>query len=179
MLAALTRNSAIARKTAAMGLSVSLALCFLACALPVGAQELSKQAKIERILDLTNSQAMIERTFDQITSMIDSQMKAQMPNASSEAMARTQEIQKKLMDLMKSRFSWEKMRPEFVRIYGETYSDEEIDGLLAFYQSAAGQGFIRKSPELTQKILAVSQSQLGDLMPEIQRITKEAAEKKP
>jgi len=110
--------------------------------------------------------------------MVNTQMKAQTPNASPQQLAQAQEFQSKLMGLVKSRVSWEKMRPEFVRIYSETYSDDEINGMLAFFQSPAGRGFLGKSPVITQKVMAFSQSQLGDLMPEIQRMVKESAQKK-
>jgi hypothetical protein len=69
------------------------------------------------------------------------------------------------------------MKPEYVRLYDEVYSDEEITGILAFYKSAAGQALIRKMPLLMTKSMEISQRHLSGLMPEIQRITKEAAEK--
>src|ERR1019366_730538 len=114
------------------------------------AQELTKQAKIERILDLTNSQASVDKMLDQMTGMITSQMKAQMPKATPEQLAQTQEMQSKMMELIKSRLSGAKMRDEYIRIYGELYSDEEISGMLAFYESPAGRGFLQKTPQVTE-----------------------------
>ncbi len=142
-------------------------------------QELTKQAKIEKILDLTNSQATMNQMFDQITATMGTQMKAQIPNATPEKLAQMQAVQTKLMDLIKVKMSWEKMRPEMVRIYGETYSEEEINGMLAFFQSPAGQGFIKKTPVLAQKMMVLSQTQMGDIMPDIQRIVKESMQPPP
>jgi hypothetical protein len=159
--------------------SFVLSIWLLSGAFPAHAQELSREAKIERILDLMNSQTGVDQILDQFSATINTQLKSQSPNAIPEQLAQAQEFQGKLMELVKSRVSWEKMRPEFVRIYRETYSDEEIDGMLAFYESPAGRGFVKKSPLLTQKIMAVTQTQLRELMPDIQRLARESLQKKP
>ncbi len=156
-----------------------IAILALAGSIVSSAQELTKQAKVEKILDLTNSQATMNQMLDQITASMNGQLKAQIPNATPEKLAQMQEVQKKLMDLVRSKMSWDKMRPEMVRIYTETYSDEELTGMLAFFESPAGQGFVKKTPLMAQKMLAVSQKQMGDIMPEIQRIVKESAPPPP
>jgi hypothetical protein len=158
--------------------AVSLALCMLAAGTSAHAQELTKQVKIDRILELMNTEASVNQMLDQMTGMVTSQMKTAMPNATPEQLAQAQEVQKKMMELIKSRISWEKMRGEYARIYGEIYSDEEINGMLAFYESPAGRGFVQKMPLLAQKTMAISQAQMGDLMPEIMRIVRESMPKK-
>jgi hypothetical protein len=162
-------------------MSKLIASLFFACmlaAVPGQAQELTKQAKIERILDLTNSQASVDKLLDQMTSMINSQMKTQMPKATPEQLAQAQEMQSKMMELIKSRMSWTKMRDSYVKVYADLYSDSEIDGMLAFYESPAGRGYLEKMPLMTQRIMMASQTQMGDLMPEILRIIQESAQKK-
>jgi uncharacterized protein len=94
-------------------------------------------------------------------------------SATPEQRAKALEVQGKMFDLMKNRI-WEKIRPQFAKAYSETFSEEEIDGMLAFYESPAGRAMIAKMPMLMGKVMAVTQAQMGDLMPEIQRITREA-----
>jgi len=72
---------------------------------------------------------------------------------------------------------WDTMRVEFVRIYNELFSEDEINGVLAFYESPAGRATLEKMPQLMTKAMAFAQSQMADLLPEIQRITKEASQK--
>ena len=74
--------------------------------------------------------------------------------------------------------SFEKMRPDLIRIYAETYTDSEIDGMLAFFESPVGQSYLKKTPEVAQKIFAASQSQLGDIMQEVRQMMTETAERK-
>ena len=61
------------------------------------------------------------------------------------------DVQSKNLDLTKSRMSWEKLRPAYVKAYSETFSEEEIDGILAFYESLAGRAMQAKMPVFIQK----------------------------
>jgi uncharacterized protein len=137
------------------------------------AQELTKQVKIERILAATNADATMTQVFNQIKTMTASAVPA---GTTPEQQVKSQEAQNKILDLVKSRMNWDKMRPQYMKIYDETFSDQEISGIFAFYQSPAGHAMVEKMPTLISKAMAVVQSQMADLMPEIQRITKEAAQ---
>jgi hypothetical protein len=80
--------------------------------------------------------------------------------------------QRKIMDLMQKELSWEKLRPEFEKLYAETYSAEELDGLIKFYQSPIGQKFIQKQPEMQRKSMLMMQRLLMQIMPKVQELTK-------
>jgi uncharacterized protein len=134
------------------------------------AQGLSKEAKIERLLDITNGQATMNQVFEQMKAT----MAAIPASATPEQQAKAQELQGKILDLMKSQMSWERMRPACVKAYSETFSEEEIDGIMAFYESPAGRAMQAKMPILISKVMALAQAQARELMPEIERITKES-----
>jgi hypothetical protein len=94
-------------------------------------------------------------------------MTAAIPSAMPpEQKARMQEANQKLETLMKT--VAEKMRPLYIDLYDETFTDQEIDGILVFYESTAGKAMIDKQPLIMTKVMAA-------LMPEIQRLAKEAA----
>ena len=135
------------------------------------AQELSKEAKIERLLELTNGQATMNQVFEQMKAAMAPAIPA---SATPEQRAKAQELQSKILDLMKSRMSWENVRPVYVKAYSETFSEEEINGILAFYESPAGRAMQAKMPMFTSKVMALAQTQAKELMPEIQRITRES-----
>jgi hypothetical protein len=87
------------------------------------------------------------------------------------------EIQQKSMAVVSDRMSWDKLKPALVKVYSETYTEEEINGIVAFYKSQAGQAMLEKSPLLMQRVMAMSQELVGDLTPEIKRITEEVKQK--
>jgi hypothetical protein len=61
-----------------------------------------------------------------------------------------------------------------VKAYSETFSEEEINGILAFYESPAGRAMQAKMPMFTSTVMVLAQTQAKELMPEIQRITRES-----
>ena len=149
-------------------------LCLVFFGLHTNAQELNKEAKIERILELTNAKALMDQMFNQAKTMSASMVSKDVP---PEQWAKVEELQAKMLDLVKARLSWDKMRPQYVSVYSETFSDEEITGILAFYESPAGRAMLAKMPTLLSKSMSVAQAQMGDIVPEIERLTRESLRK--
>lgn len=54
------------------------------------------------------------------------------------------------------------------------FSQEEIDGLIAFYESSVGRAYIAKMPVAMAKTMAMSQQQMQSLMPRLKPIAGEA-----
>jgi hypothetical protein len=87
------------------------------------------------------------------------------------------ETQNKIMDVLKAELSWENLKPEFERLYAETYSAEELEGLLKFYQSPLGKKFIEKQPEMQRKTMLMVQQMMMRVMPKVQAMTMELQRK--
>ncbi len=131
-------------------------------------QELTKRGKIERILTIT--QANGDAFMAQMKNMMATAIPSTLP---PEQKLKMQEANQKILDLaMKT--ETEKIRPLYVDLYDEAFSDQEIDGILAFYESAAGRAMIAKQPLIVSKMMAVM---MAAMIPEIQRLAKEAASK--
>lgn len=139
----------------------------------------SKQAKTEELLQLTH--------MDRLMTQMLGQMQERMKSASDQQAATMQmtleqktafdDYQQKLDQLLASYLSWDKMKPIMVQVYSDTYTDQELDGILAFYRSPAGQAMVAKSPELMTKTRTVMMQQMGTLQPQVQQLTKDFAEK--
>src|SRR5262249_30712907 len=114
------------------------------------AQGLNKEAKIERLLELTNRQVTMNQVFEQMKAATAAAIPG---NATPEQRAKLQELQSKILALIKTQMSWEKMRPAYVKACNETFSEEEIDGMLAFYESPAGRAMQEKMPMFMSKII--------------------------
>ncbi len=76
-------------------------------------------------------------------------------------------------DLMRTELSWAKMEPTQIRIYRESFEQSEIDGLIEFYRSPAGKGFINKMPVVTRKAMTETQIHMQQVMPKIRVITQD------
>ena len=150
------------------------ALVVLATGLVWAQPPAGKEAQIDQLLSAMNADSTINQIFEQVKAMTASQLPA---GATPEQAARAQEIQSRILDLVKSRIGWEKMRPQYVKMYSETFSEEEISAMLAFYQSPAGRAMLQKMPMIIRKSMEIAQTQMEDLLPEIQRIVRDGLSK--
>jgi hypothetical protein len=100
------------------------------------------------------------------------QMDKDMP---AEQRAKVGEMQGKMMALVAGSLS--KAKPALAKVYTDTYTEEEIDGILAFYKSPAGKAFLQKMPEVMQRSMPVMMKMMGDLQPEIKTMMEGMKEK--
>lgn len=65
--------------------------------------------------------------------------------------------------VMREELSWAKLRPMYVQVYQETFTQSEIDGLSAFYKSPSGAAFVDKMPVVMQKTQTQIQQRFAPL----------------
>ena len=94
---------------------------------------------------------------------------------SAEEQAVLDRQQAKMTAIIKDELNWDKMKDLYIQVYRETFSQEEIDGLIAFYQTPVGQSFVSKQPELTKRTMAIMQQRMAPMMQKIQKMSEETA----
>lgn len=138
-------------------------LSFLLLSMPAAfADEASKNAKIEELLQVMHSDQTMSQVFDQMKAMQLAELSKM--NVAPERRQAIQEAQQRGIKRLQDTLSWDKMKPMMVKIYAETFTEEEIDSVLNFYKSPAGQAFLRKMPLLMQRTMAASQQMVADAM---------------
>ena len=75
------------------------------------------------------------------------------------------------MDSLETELSWTALKPATLEIYRSTFSQEEINAMIAFYSSAVGQSVIAKLPLATQKSSQMVQQRMAPVM---QRVVYQA-----
>jgi hypothetical protein len=76
----------------------------------------------------------------------------------------------KMIVVISDVISWEKLRPAYVDLYAAAYSEEEVDGILAFYKSPVGQALLAKTPELITKSSAIVNGHMQELGPRMREV---------
>ena len=137
------------------------------------ADEASKAAKIEELCLITHMDRLSQQVMDQATPMI----KSQMGSVPADQRAAVDELADKITTLIANRLSWDNLKPAFVKLYADTYTEEEVDGMIAFYKTPVGRAMLEKMPGVMQKAMAIGQDLMGDLLPEIQRSIAEIRRK--
>ena len=132
---------------------------------------------INQLLELSKAGKLMDSVWGQMDGM----MKASLQQVtkgkplSTDEQAIMDRQQTKMMAIIKDDLSWDKMKEMFVQTYRETFSQEDIDGLIAFYKSPTGQAFVDKQPELMKRTMALMQQRMVPMMQEIQKMTQETA----
>jgi hypothetical protein len=135
----------------------------------------ASRALAEKLLDVMQTQRLMEEQFEAMrkTQLDAFQQLTQAQATSPETKKRAQAVQTEMMKLMKEEFAWKDMEAEFAAAYASTFTEDELRGLIVFYESPVGRAFIAKTPELTERTVAISTARLQALMPRIQRLLME------
>lgn len=98
----------------------------------------------------------------------------QTPNSGREISIELKTLEEKISTLVQVEMSWEKMKPEYERIYAKVYTPDEIKELIAFYKTPVGQMLLDKEPLAAQQTSGVTGGAMRDLEPKIQEFAKQA-----
>jgi len=144
---------------------------------PLAAQEAKpepREAKVERLLTLTGVDAQTDRMMDQVYKMAVDNFPSDAP---PEVRAKVEAAQAMVFAVIRDRMSWRKVRPLYGKLCAEAYTDEDLDGMIAFFSSPAGRSMTAMNPVLMQRSMQMVQSVMTEMMPEIKRIAAEGAQK--
>src|ERR1041385_810921 len=80
-----------------------------------------------------------------------------------------------MTSLMKELLDWKKLEPIYVRIYQKSFTQAEVDGMIAFYKTPAGQAMIGKMPAVMQNSIDEMQQLMGPVMEQIQKTQQDVS----
>ena len=131
-------------------------------------------------IDVLLTATKAQRNVDTMLSNLDPMMRQSMATATKGQQLSAE--QQRMMDATRAQFvqvlreemAWDKMHPLYVQIYQETFTQEEIDGLIAFYKSPAGVAFVEKMPVVMQKSMSLMQSRMAPMMERMKAATQQA-----
>ncbi len=151
---------------------VVLALC---CPVAYAADNAPSEASIKQLLEVAQAHKLV----DSMMAQMDSFMKNAMQQA-TKGQTVTPQIQKdidkresEMMSILKEELAWEKLEPLYMRIYQQSFTQDEVNGLVAFYKTPTGQALINKMPVVMQNTLNEMQQRMGQMMQRVQRMQQE------
>lgn len=151
----------------------SLLLLTTSLSLPLAAHadEASHKAKAEQMILLLHLDRMVngvmQNALQQSAALTSQHYGGHMTPA---ATASLNDFQKKLTDTLQPQIGWEALKPDYVRIFAETYPEDQIDSMLAFYKSPAGQALIEKLPSVEQQVGQILQKKVQALQPQVKQM---------
>lgn len=148
----------------------SLLALVLAFALPTTYAASASAESIEALLELTKAKDLVDAAGMNMESSIRQEMLEAVGNQklTSKQKQALEVLPRKLVLAMQPEFDWSVLKPEFVRLYAETFSQEEVDGLSQFYRTPLGQAVIAKMPILQSRCMEITQARLAIAIPKIE-----------
>ncbi len=158
---------------------LTLALCLAAVAPGAHADDASHRAKAEQMLAVTKTDTLLETQLKALQARVQEIAKQQSGVAplNPEQTKLTSDYQKQIQDVVDNEISWSKLRPIIVQSYEDTFTEAELDAILAFYKTPAGQAVVNKTPDLANKTMATVQGHIKDMQPKLNTITQEYSTK--
>ena len=138
-------------------------------------------ADAEKVLNQMHFDEMMDRATAQQKKMIAAQFQRvaeQMTAKGIDPTAAT-DFQKKMADEVLSVLDGKTMKNDVAKIYSEVFTKDELDEIAAFHSTPTGQMMLQKQPEVQNKLGAIIQGRMMEVMPKVQKMGQEfAAEQK-
>ena len=143
---------------------------------PAGANPPS-EASIKQMLEVMQTRKLVDSMMAQMDNLLlqtvaqAAQGRPIPPNVQKQIDQHRAEMTAMMKDLL----AWEKLEPLYVRVYQKTFTQQELDGMLAFYKTPVGAAMVAKMPAVMQNTMEEMQSLMGPVMEKMQRMQKDVA----
>ena len=157
-------------------LSLAIAIAVLHLTSAAGhADQVSKSAKVEEFFRLAKMDEMLRQTLTLATNQFKSGVIQQMLGVKlpPEMEKRVDAFEEKVTAAIGDALAWEKLKPDYVKLFAGAYTEAEIDDILAFYRSPTGQSMVAKSPSLMAKSGEIVQQRLSETQSQVQALMRE------
>jgi len=136
----------------------------------------ASEQSIRELLTVMEAQKLVEDMSRQIDGMMkqmmDQAMQGRVPSPrEQQVIDRTRE---RSTALLRQMLTWQRLEPIYLRIYRDSLTQEEVDGMLAFYRTPAGRALVRKMPLVVQNTMREMQAMIVPMMGELKTVQEDA-----
>ena len=137
----------------------------------------ASESTIKQLLTVTEAHKFVDGMRARVDTMVNNSIQQALNGKAANAAQQKAigNMKSKMTTLMQGNLTWEKLEPMYLRFYKETFSEEEVSGILAFYKTPSGQAMIQKMPVLMQKTMVEFQKQTSGMTPQMQKIQQDFA----
>ncbi len=132
---------------------------------------------IERLLVLSKSDKLLDAIKPQIQAMSKGMMEQalQGKKPTPEEQKVLDKFAARMVEVMGEGMSMTAMKPMMVETYAANFTQEEIDGISAFYASPVGQSMINKMPAVMQSVMAGMPKRMAPMIEKLKAAGDEMA----
>jgi hypothetical protein len=87
------------------------------------------------------------------------------------------EMSAKLDAMLKEELGADALEPMYVEIYRKALTQQEVDGMIAFYKTDAGRAVVAKMPTVAKQTMEVTLRRMQTLTPRVQQLQRDTLER--
>ena len=135
----------------------------------------ASEASIRELLELSAARKLVDSVMKQMDTLMQQTIEqaAHGQQIPPKVQKDIDKRQAEVVALLKDLLDWGKLEPMYIRIYQKTFSQAEVDGMIAFYKTPAGQAVIGKMPTAMQNTMEEMQQMMTPVMQKVQRLQQE------
>lgn len=130
---------------------------------------------VERMLAASKAEALVESMRPQIHNMM--KEAAKQASQGKPVTPPEQKVFLQFLDkvnaVIAEETSMAKLKPMFIEIYTANFSQEEVDGITAFYESPVGQSLLAKQPAVIQAVMQGMPQRLAGMTEKLKKLDQE------
>jgi hypothetical protein len=92
------------------------------------------------------------------------------PNPTPENKAKLADFEKQVFQMIDEQLGWKTMRPAFTDLYARSFTDAELDAIVAFYKTPAGVDLLGKMPAINAQASQLAKSRMDALQPQLNQV---------
>ncbi|MEK1942013.1 MAG: DUF2059 domain-containing protein [Pseudomonas sp.] len=134
----------------------------------VFADAASHAASAETFLKLAHADKLTAPIYAQVDQLFDQRFTQAQAPESKKALLQT--YQAKAKASLDKAVAWDKLKPDMVKLYTTSFSEQELKDLIAFYQSPLGKKVQETMPRVTAQSAQMAQAKLEAAVPEVNKL---------
>ncbi len=157
-------------------LAALITCCILTAAPFARAQDAPpSEESIRELMKLTQVGTMV----DSLTQSLDDSTREAVRHAmAGQGLSDKQEkmitqMMSEMVAIMKEEINPEALEPTYIEIYQKTLTQQEVDGMLAFYKTDAGKALITKMPIIMRQASEIMMQRMQKIFPKLQQAQEE------
>jgi uncharacterized protein len=133
------------------------------------------EAAIKQLLEVANARKLVDSVMTQMDNLMQQSIAqaTKGENIPPKVQNQIDRERGEMTAMMKELLDWSKLEPLYVRVYQKTFTQQEVDGMVAFYKTPAGQAVIAKMPAVMQNTIEEMQQMMGPVMQRIQKMQQD------
>jgi len=154
---------------------ISFIVLFFSFIQIVRSDEANHRKLAEELLELMNVKKQLTQSVEQIKQVQITKIN-KMP-AAEKYKDKIPELQNQITDYLAKELNWDSVKNDFLTPCSDTFTEDELKELIAFYNTPIGKKVLEKFPEMMKKTFTLSQKRVSEVFPKAQQMIKDWIDK--